>query len=123
MTGEPTVTLTIAFNDPELDSEEREAQAQNLLAQMRDLDEIETVDRVLDPNPPEGNKAIGGMLVGLLMAEMSVADFKKLGGFFGERLGNKPVKLKVKAPDDRELELAASSQHRLTTGMRRRKRF
>jgi hypothetical protein len=61
MTGEPTVTLTIAFNDPELDSEERDAQAQNLLAQMRDLDEIEIVDRVLDPNAPEGNKAIGGL--------------------------------------------------------------
>ena len=61
MTGEPTVTLTIAFNDPELDSEELDAQAQNLLAQMRDLDEIEIVDRVLDPNPPEGNKAIGGL--------------------------------------------------------------
>jgi hypothetical protein len=57
------------------------------------------------------------------MAEMSVANFKKLGGFLGDRLGNKPVKLKVKAPDDRELELAASSQHRLTTDMRRCKRF
>ncbi|MBD2038082.1 hypothetical protein H6F76_24325 [Leptolyngbya sp. FACHB-321] len=32
MAGEPTVTLTIAFNDLELDSEELEAQAQNLLA-------------------------------------------------------------------------------------------
>ena len=110
MAGEPTVTLTIAFNDPDLDSEELDAQAQNLLDQMRDLDEIETVDRVLDPNPPEGNKAIGGMLVGLLMAEVSVANFKKLGGFLGDRLGNKPIKLKVKAPDGRELELEASSQ-------------
>ena len=27
MTGEPTVTLTIAFNDPDLDSEEPGAQA------------------------------------------------------------------------------------------------
>ena len=110
MAGEPTVTLTIAFNDPDLDSEELDAQAQNLLAQMRDLDEIETVDRVLDPNPPEGNKAIGGMLVGLLMAEVSVANFKKLGAFLGDRLGGKPIKLKVKAPDGRELELEASSQ-------------
>jgi len=108
--AEETVMLTIAFNDPELDSEELEAQAQNLLTQMRDLDEVETVDRVLDPNPPEGNKAIGGILVGLLMAEVSVANFKKLGGFLGNRLGNKPIKLKVKAPDGREMELEASSQ-------------
>lgn len=37
-----------------------------LLIQMKDLDEIEDVGRVLDPNPPEKNKAMGGFLVGLL---------------------------------------------------------
>ena len=104
------ITLTIAFTDPELGSEELEAQAQNLLVQLKDLDEVETVNRVLDPNPPAGNKAIGGILVGLLTAEVSVANFKKLGAFLGDRLGNKPVKLKVKAPDGRELELEASSR-------------
>lgn len=104
------VRLTIAFNDPALDSEELEAQAQNLLAQMQDLDEVESIERVLDPNPPAGNKAIGGILVGLLTAEVSVANFKKLGAFLGDRISNKPIKLKVKAPDGRELELEASSQ-------------
>ena len=104
------ITLTIAFTDPELDSEELEAQAQNLLVQLKDLDEVEAVNRVLDPNPPAGNKAIGGILVGLLTAEVSVANFKQLGAFLGDRLGNKPVKLKVKAPDGRELELEASSR-------------
>jgi hypothetical protein len=104
------VRLTIAFSDSDLDNEELDEQAQNLLAQIRDLDDIETVDRVLDPNPPAGNKAVGGFLVGLLMAEVSVANFKKLGAFLGDRIGNKPIKLKVKAPDGRELELEASSQ-------------
>ena len=104
------ITLTIAFTDPELGSEELEAQAQNLLVQLKDLDEVEAVNRVLDPNPPAGNKAIGGILVGLLTAEVSVANFKQLGAFLGDRLGNKPVKLKVKAPDGRELELEASSR-------------
>ena len=110
MTDHLNITLTIAFNDPDLKNEDLEEQAQNLFAQMRDLDEIETVDRVLDPNPPAGNKAIGGILVGLLTAEVSVANFKQLGAFLGDRLGNKPVKLKVKAPDGRELELEASSR-------------
>ena len=104
------ITLTIAFTDPELDGEELEAQAQNLLIQLKDLDEVEAVNRVLDPNPPAGNKTVGGFLVGLLMTEVSVANFKKLGAFLGDRLGNKPVKLKVKAPDGRELELEASSR-------------
>jgi hypothetical protein len=104
------VEVTIAFNDPNLDSEELEAQAQNLLSQLNDLDEIEAVNRVLDPNPPEGNKSVGGFIAGLLMAEVSKENFKKLMGFLGDRLGSKPIKLKVKAPDGRELELEASSQ-------------
>ena len=104
------ITLTIAFTDPALDKDEREAQAQNLLVQLKDLDEVEAVNRVLDPNPPARNKTVGGFLVGLLMTEVSVANFKKLGAFLGDRLGNKPVKLKVKAPDGRELELEASSR-------------
>lgn len=110
MASEPNVTLTIDLNDPDLDAEETDEAIQNLLAQMRELDEIEAVDRVFDPNPPAGNKAIGGFVVGLLMAEVSVANFKKLGAFLGDRLGNKPIKLKVKAPDGREMELEASSQ-------------
>ena len=110
MASEPNVTLTIDLNDPDPDVEETDEAIQNLLAQMRELDEIEAVDRVFDPNPPAGNKAIGGFVVGLLMAEVSVANFKKLGAFLGDRLGSKPIKLKVKAPDGREMELEASSQ-------------
>ncbi len=119
------VKLTIAFNDPDLDSEEREAQAQNLLAQMRDLDEIEAVDRVIDPDPPEGNKAVGAILVGLLTAEVSPANVKKLLGFLGDRLGNKAIeleveangkKLKVKASSQQELEMAIAAAQKFVAG-------
>jgi hypothetical protein len=110
MAGDAAVTLTIAFNDPDLDAEDRDEAVQHLMAQMREVDEVEAVDRGRDPNPPEGNKAVGGFLVGLLMAEVSVANFKKLGAFLGDRIGNKPIKLKVKTPDGRELELEASSR-------------
>lgn len=114
--AEDNVKLTIAFSDPDLDSEEREAQVQNLLPQMRDwmrdLDEAGTVDRVLDSNPPEGNKAIGGMLVGLLMAEVSVANFKKLGAFLGDRLGGKVIELEVEA-NGKKLKVKANSREEL----------
>ncbi|XGV95353.1 MAG: hypothetical protein ACAF41_21740 [Leptolyngbya sp. BL-A-14] len=110
MAGESNVMLTIDFNNPDLDAEETDEAVQNLMAQMRELDEVEAVDRVVDPNPPAGNKAVGGFLVGLLMTEVSVANFKKLGAFLGDRIGSKPIKLKVKAPDGREMELEASSQ-------------
>ena len=105
----PTVKLTIAFTDPELDAEAQEAEAQKLLAQLEDLEEV-TTDRILDPHPPAGNKAVGAILFGLLTAEISKENFKKLAVFLSDRLGNKPMKLKLKAPDGRELEIEASSK-------------
>ena len=90
-----SIKLTIAFSDPELDSEELEAQAQNLLAQMKDWDEVEMFDRVLDPNPPAGNKSLGAILVGLLTTQVNKENAQKLLGFLGDRLGNKLIELEV----------------------------
>jgi len=122
MTPDSNVKFTIAFNDPNLDSDELEAQAQNLLAQMRDLDEIETVDRVLDPNPPKGNKAIGGMLVGLLTAQVNLANAQKLLGFLGDRLVNKPIELEVEA-NGKKLKVKASSQAELEAAIAAAQKF
>lgn len=116
------IKLTIAFNDPELDNEELEEQAQNLLAQMKDLDEIETVDRVLDPNPPEGNKAVGAILVGLLTAQVNKENAQKLLGFLGDRLGNKPIELEVEA-NGKKLKVKASSQAELETAIAAAQKF
>ena len=104
--------VTIDLSDPNLDEQELETETQKLLAQMKNLeqnDELNRVDRVSDPNPPVGGKG-AGFLVGLLMAEVSKENLKKLWGFLGDRLGNKPIKLKIKAPDGQELEIEASSQ-------------
>ena len=122
MPANSNVKFTIAFNDPNLDSEELEAQAQSLLAQMRELDEIETVDRVLDPNPPAGNKAVGAILVGLLTAEVSPANVKKLLGFLGDRLGNKPIELEVEA-NGKKLKVKASSQAELMAAIEAAQKF
>ncbi len=122
MTPDSNVKFTIAFNDPELDSEELEVQAQNLLAQMRDLDEVETVDRVLDPNPPKGNKAIGGMLVGLLTAQVNLANAQKLLGFLGDRLVNKPIELEIEA-NGKKLKVKASSREELEAAIAAAQKF
>lgn len=122
MSTHSNVTLTIAFNDPELDLEERDEQAQQLLTELRQMDEVETVDRILDPNPPEGNKAIGGFLVGLLMAEVSVANAKKLMGFLGDRLSNKPIELSVEA-NGKKLSVKASSREELEAAIKAAKDF
>lgn len=122
MPATSSIQLTIAFNDPDLDSEELEEQAQNLLSQMRDLDEIEMVDRVLDPNPPAGNKAVGAILVGLLTAQVNKENAQKLLGFLGDRLSNKPIALEVEA-NGKKLKVTASSQAELMAAIEAAQKF
>lgn len=117
-----SVKFTIAFNDPDLDSEELEEQAQSLLAQMRNLDEVETVDRVLDPNPPEGNKAVGAILVGLLTAQVNKENAQKVMGFLFDRIGPKPIELEVEA-NGKKLKVKASSQAELTAAIEAAQEF
>jgi len=114
MSENSNIKFTIAFNDPDLDPDQHEEQAQRFMAELKQMDEVD-VDRVLDPNPPEGNKAIGAMLVGLLTAQVSLPNAQKLMGFLGDRLGGNPIdqteeangkKLTVKAHSREELEAA-----------------
>jgi len=85
------ITFTIAFTDPELRPEELDQEVVQLLEELSDRADLESVDRVRDLNPPDGNKSIGGFLVGVLTAQVSVANTKKVLGWLGDRLGNKPI--------------------------------
>jgi hypothetical protein len=117
MSENSNIKFTIAFNDPDLDSEEREEQAQRLMAELKQMDEVDAVDRVLDPNPPEGNKAIGGILVGLLTAEATVPNALKLMRFLGDRLRGKPIKLSVEA-NGKKLTVEAHSREELEAAIK-----
>lgn len=117
-----SIKFTIAFNDPDLDSEELEEQAQNLMAQMRDLNDIEAVDRVLDPNPPAGNKAVGAILVGLLTAQVNKENAQKVMGFLGDRLGGKPIELEVEA-NGKKLKVSAHSREELDAAIAAAQKF
>lgn len=109
MSSTANIKLTIAFIGSDLDAEEKDAEARRLLSQMKELEEIETVNQVLDPNPPEGNKALGGFLVGLLTAEVNPGNLKKLFEFLSNRLSGKPIELEVEA-NGRKLKVRANSQ-------------
>lgn len=118
----PSVKLTINFNDSSLEPEEREKQAQQLMTELKQIDEVETVDRVLDPSPPERNKALGGFLIGLLTAEVSVANAQKLIGFLGDRLSGKLIELTVEA-NGRKLIVKAHSREELEAAVKTAKDF
>jgi hypothetical protein len=109
------IKLTIYFNDTELNSEEQDEQVQRLLAELKEIDEVESVGRVIDPSPPEGNKTLGGFLAGLVKAEVYAVNAKKVLGFLRGFLVGKPIelsveaggkKLSVKANNPAELEAA-----------------
>jgi hypothetical protein len=110
------VNVVISFTDLEMDVEEREAEAQNLLNQMRELEEVEDVNRILDPNPPEASKALGGFLIGMLTAEVNPANVKKVMGFLGDRLSGKIIEMEVEA-NGRKLKVKASSQAELISAI------
>jgi len=116
------VNVVIAFTDPAMDVEEREAEAQNLLDQMQELEEVEDVDRILDPNPPEGNKALGGFLIGMLTAEVNPANVKRIMGFLGDRLSGKTIEMEVEA-NGRKLKVKASSQAELISAIEAAQKF
>jgi hypothetical protein len=109
------IALTITFTDPDLDAEKRNEEAVKLFKALKDRSEIEAVERVRDPNPPEGNKGVGSFLVGMLMAQVTMENAKKALGFLGDRLGNKQItieaevngiKMKVSAASKEEVAFA-----------------
>ncbi len=121
MSSESNVKLTIALSNPDLDPEEQERETRNLLREIKDLD-VESAELVAATEIPQGAKSVGGFLVGVLQAEVSLANFKKLLGFLGDRLGNKTIELEVEA-NGKKLKVKASSQEELNAAVEQAKKF
>ncbi|MGV0104996.1 Sugar ABC transporter permease [Nostoc sp. DSM 114160] len=121
MSSESNVKLTIAVSNPDLDAEEQERETRNLLREIKDLD-VESAELVAATEIPQGAKSVGGFLVGVLQAEVSLANFKKLLGFLGDRLGNKTIELEVEA-NGKKLKVKASSQEELNAAIEQAQKF
>ena len=121
MSSQSNVKLTIALDNPDLDAEEQERETRNLLREIRDLD-VESAELVAVAETPKGSKAFGGFLLGVLQAEVSIANFKKVLGFLGDRLGNKTIELEVEA-NGKKLKVKASSQQELTAAIEQAQKF
>ncbi|MDZ8024465.1 MAG: hypothetical protein RMY36_010150 [Nostoc sp. SerVER01] len=121
MSSESNVKLTIALSNPDLDTEEQERETRNLLREIKELD-VESAELVEVREIPEGAKSVGGFLLGVLQAEVSLANFKKLLGFLGDRLGNKTIELEVEA-DGKKLKVKASSREELSAAIEQAQKF
>ena len=120
--SESNIKLTIGFKDSDLDEEQLDEVTQNLLHQMRELDEVEQVERVQDPNPPQGNKSFSAALVGILTAEVNGKNIKAALGFLGERLTGKQIELEVEA-NGKKLKVKASSRQELLDAIQAAEQF
>lgn len=103
--------LTIAFTDPDLTNEERDDELVSLFEDLNANSDIESVTRLRDPNPPDGNKSGGGLL-DLLKADVSPANALKVLKFLGDRLGSKPISIEAESNGDK-LKVSASNQEDL----------
>jgi hypothetical protein len=103
------VFVNLELVDTSLDSKDLQAATRNLLKQVKAVDGVEEADLVSVTEIPEGSMAIGGYVVGLLTAEISVANLQKLGGFLKDRILAKNLKMTVKAYG-KEMAIEASSQ-------------
>ena len=106
-----TINVSIHLTDLELEEDARDQQAHYLVRELQEMG-IDSACRVADPNPPAGNKALGGFIVGLLTAEVSLSNVQLVLKFFGDRLANKTIELEVEA-DGKRLRVSASSQTEL----------
>ncbi len=122
MANTSNVQVSIAFKEPDLDDDELEEMTQNLFNQMRQLDEIEDVKRVQDPNPREGSMALGGFLLGILTAEINAKNVKALMKFLGERLSGKMIEMEVEA-NGRKLKVKVGSQQELFAAIKAAEQF
>ncbi|HEY9823423.1 MAG TPA: hypothetical protein V6D35_22030 [Candidatus Sericytochromatia bacterium] len=117
------VTIDLSNAEPDLAQEELEALTQRLFQQMGGLDEVEQVNRIPEPNPPEGSKPLSAaFLVGLLTAEVNAQNIKALLQFIWERLSGKPIELKVEA-NGKKLEVKAYSQQELSAAIEAAQNF
>jgi hypothetical protein len=118
MTESSNLQLIIDFNDFNLDDDEK---VRNLRQELEAFEGIKT--KKTDSDPPIGRKAIGSILTGILMAEVNPANLAKLFTFLSDRLGNKPIKLRLKTPDGRELEIEASSKEEIEYAIAQAEKF
>lgn len=118
------IQLTISLSELDLDEEDLQAEVENLLPQIKEVDGVEEAGLVEVSEVPESSKSLTGYVLGMLKTVLvDKADLKNVFSFLRDRFGNKPIKLVLKAPDGRELDLEASSREEFEFAMLQAQNF
>jgi hypothetical protein len=117
------IQLTISLSELDLDEEELQAEVENLLPQIQEVDGVEDAGLVEVTEVPESSKSLTGYALGMLKTVLDPQHIKSVFGFLRDRFGDKPIKLILKAPDGRELNLEASSREEFGFAMQQAQDF
>lgn len=105
MVDTPTISIVFDFRTSDDERDVLERRTQTLLREMQGLEVIARARRVVDPEPPPGNLAGGGWLMGVLQAEVTPANAGKLCNWLQQKFGKQPIKLKVKGTYGEEYDI------------------
>jgi len=122
MASESTIRLTIALSSPDSDEQRLEQTTRSLLREIKDLDEVEQASLIAVGEIPEGAKAFGGYLLGVMSVLVKIVNFPAFMNFLSEHLIGKPVELEVEA-NGKKLKVKASSQQDLMVAIRAAEKF
>lgn len=111
MTEIPLIQVMFGPSDSALDDEQRLQFSQQVLPELRRLDEVEQADRAENLEAETGMKGFE-TLVGFLTAEVTLPHMKEFAGWLGDRFSDQPMKVKVKV-GDQEVEIEARSSQEL----------
>lgn len=108
MTSPLWLTIDWREADADVPEDQQEQFTEVLLRELNGFDEVERVERVADPGVPDGGMG-AAWLWGILTAEVSVANLKRLGKEVQERLPGKPISFTVKATKKGGAEVSATN--------------
>ncbi len=97
-----TITLTIDWREAqsELPEEQQEAVTQSLYQELRSLDEVQDVQRVPDPDVPEGEMG-AQWLWNVLTADITVEGLKQVCQDVYARLPRKPIEFTLEVDGEK----------------------
>jgi hypothetical protein len=116
------VVLTLALKEPGMEADEVDDLTRRLLREIRGLSEVDDATLVADTDVPVGSKAFGGVLLGMLQAQCSVAGIKALFAFLRDRLGNRAIEMELRHKG-KSLVIKAGGPQEFATAMQAAEKF
>jgi hypothetical protein len=110
------------LKDEYLEDSELQEKTENLLQDIKQEVEVESAGLLPVNNSEKGAKDIGGFLLGVLMAEVKVANIKSLFRFLSDRLLGKTIEMEVTA-NGKTLKVKASSTVELNAAIKAAQEF